>query len=128
MQNLDQIRAAAALKLAERTTKGDVNKLPAMILTNGLLATTAFATERNKDGGYKRKEMAEVLKGTAEHLANPIHGLAVLAGIKDDPLAMTTALAEHAISGDLQRATTEALAFIGYVKRYANKEENTCPS
>jgi CRISPR/Cas system CMR-associated protein Cmr5 small subunit len=129
MQNLDQIRAAAALKVAEKkTNKADVSKLPAMIIGNGLLAATAFATELNKDGGYKREAMAVVLNGTAEHLANPIHGLTVLAGNPGDATAMAKALAEQAEASDLQRATTEALAFIGYVKRYARKEDSTCPS
>jgi len=122
MQNLEQIRAAAALRGAERTTKADVNKLPAMIITNGLLAATAFATETTKGGGYKREGMAEVLNATAQHLANPIHGLTVLAGIRDAG-DMTKALSEKAGSAELQRATTEALAFIGYVKRFARKED-----
>lgn len=122
MQNLEQIRAAAALKVAEKTTKSDVNKLPAMIMTNGLLAATAFATETSKGGGYKREAMAEVLNGTARHLANPIHGLTVCAGIKDAQ-AMTQVLSEKANSADLQRATAEALSFIGYVKRFARKED-----
>jgi CRISPR/Cas system CMR-associated protein Cmr5 small subunit len=121
MQNLEQIRAAAALKVAEKTSKADVNKLPAMIIANGLLAATAFATEPTKDGGYKRPEMAEVLNGTAQHLANPVHGLTELAGVKD-ARAMTKALSENASSAVLQRATTEGLAFIGYVKRFARKE------
>jgi len=122
MQNLEQIRSAAALKVAEKTNKADVNKLPAMIIANGLLAAAAFATESTKNGGYKRKEMAEVLDGTAQHLANPIHGLTVLKAI-NDARALTKALSENASSADLQRATAEALAFIGYVKRFARKED-----
>ena len=122
MQNLEQIRAAAALPAADKTTKADVNKLPAMIITNGLLATTAFATEAKKDGGYKREAMADVLNDAAQHLANPVHGLTVLAGVTD-ARAMTKALSEKASSAELQRATTETLAFIGYVKRFARKED-----
>jgi CRISPR/Cas system CMR-associated protein Cmr5 small subunit len=128
MHNLDQIRAAAALPVAEKTNKGDVNKLPAMILTNGLLAATAYATELKEKGVYKREAMAVVMNGVAEHLANPIHGLTVLEGNQGNAKAMTVALATHAQAIDLQRATTEALAFIGYVKRFAQKEESTCPS
>jgi len=121
MQNLEQIRAAAALKVAEKTTKSDVNKLPAMIITNGFLAATAFATEESTGNGYKRQAMAEVMNGTALHLANPIHGLTVLKTI-NDARSMTRALSENASSVDLQRATAEALAFIGYVKRFAKKD------
>jgi CRISPR/Cas system CMR-associated protein Cmr5 small subunit len=50
MQNLEQIRAAAALAVADKTTKADVSKLPAMIISNGLLAATAFATEMTSHG------------------------------------------------------------------------------
>ncbi len=92
-----------------------------MIIANGLLAATAFAME-SKGSGYKREAMAAALNGTAQHLANPIHGLTVLAGINDAG-AMTKALSEKAGSAELQRATTEALAFIGYVKRFARRED-----
>ena len=122
MQNLEQIRAAAALKVADKTNKTDVSKLPAMIIANGLLAATAFATESTKGGGYKREAMAEVLNGAAQHLANPVHGLTVLAGINNAG-ALVKALSEKACSAELQRATAEALAFIGYVKRFAQKED-----
>jgi CRISPR/Cas system CMR-associated protein Cmr5 small subunit len=122
MQNLEQIRAAAALPVAGKTTKADASKLPALIIANGLLAATAFATEPKKDGGFKREAMAEVLNGTARHLANPVHGLTALAGVTD-ARTMTRALSERASSFDLQRATAEALAFIGYVKRFSSKEE-----
>jgi len=128
MKNLDQIRAAAALNVAEKTTKADANKLPGMILTNGLLATTAFATELDKEGGYKREAMAVILNEAARHLASPVHGLAVLAGNTGDAHAMTEALAKAGKATDLQRATTETLVFIGYVKRFAKREESTCPS
>jgi len=122
MQNLEQIRAAAASKVADKTNKTDVSKLPAMIIANGLLAAAAFAAESTQGGGYKREAMAEVLNGTAQHLANPVHGLTMLAGINNAE-ALIKALSEKAGSAELQRATAEALAFIGYVKRFAQKED-----
>ena len=48
MQNLEQIRAAKALAVASKTSKTAVSKLPAMILANGLLAATAFASEKRR--------------------------------------------------------------------------------
>ena len=66
--------------------------------------------------------MAEVLTGTARHLANPVHGLTSLTGVATAE-AMTKALSEKASSAELQRATTETLAFISYVKRFARKED-----
>ena len=54
MQNLDQVRAAHALKEALKTDKAAVSKLPAMLLSNGLLGMLAFAAEAEKP---KREKM-----------------------------------------------------------------------
>ncbi len=121
MQNLEQIRAAYALTVAKKTKKAEVSKMPAMILANGLLAAAAFALEKSKEGP-KRPGMAEVLEGVAIHLQKPVHGLTVL---KDTTNAetMLRALTEKGSSAELQRATSEALAFIGFVKRFAQKDD-----
>ena len=122
MQNLDQIRAAAALHAAAKTSRQAVSKLPAMILQNGLLAATAFATE-GKDGKPKRPEMTAAMNSSAGHLANPNLGITLLTG-KNDAAKMTAALSSTtATSLDLQRATTEALAFLAFLKRFAIKDE-----
>jgi CRISPR/Cas system CMR-associated protein Cmr5 small subunit len=118
MQNLDQIRAAKALETAKETTRQDVSKLPAIIITNGLLAAAAFADEEKES----RIKMGKAMAGVAEHLANPVLGITVLRGkttTKDMISALSTA---PATSLDLQRATAEALAFLAYVKRFAEKE------
>lgn len=115
MKNLEQIRAAAALPVAERTVKADVNKLPALIVANGLLATAAFA---NEDDGTKRPKMAAVVNGVARHLAN----VGILSRCTDAKSMMQRLCSED--SPVLQRATAEALAFIGYVKRFAPKGES----
>ena len=120
MQNLDQIRAAAALAAADSTTRQAVSKLPAMILQNGLLAATAFATE-GKDGKPKRPEMSAAMNATADHLANSNLGITLLAG-KNDAAKMTSTLGSTtATSLDLQRATTESLAFLAFLKRFTTK-------
>ena len=122
MQNLDQIRAAAALQAADKTSRQAVSKLPAMILQNGLLAATAFATE-GKDGKPKRSEMSAAMNATANHLANPNLGITLLTG-NNDAAKMTAALSSAtATSLDLQRATTAALAFLAFLKRFATKDE-----
>ena len=125
MQNLDQIRAAAALPAAaaEKTTKQAVSKLPAMIIANGLLATAAFADEHKNESDPKRKEMKNAMDAVAGHLANPVHGMAILNGCKDCRTLIERLTRAPATSLDLQRATTEALAFLAYVKRFATKEE-----
>ncbi|MBI4657938.1 MAG: hypothetical protein HY735_03655 [Verrucomicrobia bacterium] len=125
MENLEQIRAANALLVAERTTKADVNKLPAMIIANGLLATTAFANEKNERRQAKRPAMQAVLNGVAGHLASPEIG--ILPGVTDSDMLIRQLSDRNdpgANSNRLQRATAEALVFIGYVKRFTTKEKS----
>ena len=60
--------------------------------------------------------------GIARHLAQPAIGLPELNGI-----TTPEKLAEKLAAGEaltLQRATTEALAYLSYLKRYAPKKEN----
>jgi Uncharacterized protein predicted to be involved in DNA repair len=117
MHNLDQLRAAHALREASSTDKAAVSKLPAMILSNGLLATLAFAAEPEKP---LRKPMLAAVTSLARHLAQPAVGFPELAGVSS-PAALADRLArENALL--LQRATTEALAYLGYLKRYAPKK------
>jgi CRISPR-associated protein Cmr5 len=119
MQNLDQIRAAKALASADSTSRQAVSKLPAMILQNGLLAATAFATEDKP----ARVKMKEAMMATAEHLANPRLGISLLANKTTAAEMMTALSSTQATSMDLQRATTESLAFLAYLKRFTTKEE-----
>lgn len=127
MQNLDQIRAAQALAAADKTSKQAVSKLPAMIMTNGLLASTAFACEKNDRGEPKRKTMKEAMEAVITHLRFPIHGIAILSGCPtaDEMIKRLSAGSGQilATSLDLQRATAEALSFLSYLKRFATKEE-----
>ncbi len=122
MQNLDQIRAQLALVKADATSKQATSKLPAMIMANGLLAATAFATE-SKDGNTpKRREMDAAMNAVAEHLAKPVHGLSILAN-KTSAKEMLAALSSNtSTSLDLQRATAEALSFLSYLKRFTTKK------
>ncbi len=117
MQNLDQIRAAAALAAADSTTRQAVSKLPAMILQNGLLAATAFATERKDAGDFKRPEMAQAMVSIAKHVTT----LGIVPNDVRDVLAFPKALSS-ATSLDLQRATTESLAFLSFLKRFTTKD------
>lgn len=126
MKNLEQMRAAAALRVAKHTTKADVNKLPAMILTNGLLAATSFANEKKDNGRVpKRLAMQVVMDGAAAHLAaseiNIVPGATNAESLID---RLTNPNDCRANSIRLQRATAEALSFIGYVKRFATKEKS----
>ncbi|HNQ74171.1 MAG TPA: type III-B CRISPR module-associated protein Cmr5 [Verrucomicrobiota bacterium] len=118
MKNLEQIRAAAAVGIAEQTNKADASRLPALIIANGLLAAASFASEND---GSKRPAMAVVMNGVAKHLSNDVFAIRSLAGCENAG-DMIRALSECPDSSDAQRATAEALALIGYVKRFAAKQ------
>lgn len=127
MQNLDQIRAAAADKLLPQGQKhtfdrSDVVGIPALILSNGLLAAAAFCCEQGKD---KRSGMRHAFDGIAKHLQ--AHGIATpTTEANDRQVNPSTRLISDLATKDsltLQRATTEALAFLSYLKRFALKKE-----
>ncbi len=128
MQNLDQIRAAKALEAINRNgsriTKQTVSKLPAMIISNGLLAAAAFADEPKKESEAKRPEMQDAMDQVAQHLKNPVHGIGILTECDSAKKLIEKLTTGNATSNDLQRATAEALAFISYLKRFAVKESN----
>jgi CRISPR type III-B/RAMP module-associated protein Cmr5 len=127
MQNLDQVRAAHALNWLKKVNidakkpvlvRRDAAKLPAMLLSNGLLATFAFACE---EGKAPRSGLKKACEGIAVHLGQSATGISELAGITS-PETLTDKLAQ----GDaftLQRATAEALAYLSYLKRYAPKKD-----
>lgn len=116
MKNLEQIRAAHALKPAENLDRSAINKLPALILTNGLLATAAFCEAESSAEG--RIYMKRAMDATAQHLAE--------CGLLATDKATTRKLIDDLSLRDshhLQRATAEALAFIAYLKRFAPKKD-----
>lgn len=117
MQNLEQLRAAAALAPAQKLDRSAISKLPALILGNGLLATAAFCDAEG--GGTNKSDMKLALDATAAHLsARAIIGPAVTSA------RQLIADLSKRDSIELQRATAEALAFIGYLKRFAAKKSN----
>jgi CRISPR type III-B/RAMP module-associated protein Cmr5 len=122
MQNLDQIRARNALKVASNVQKKSVTKLPALIVNNGLLAAAAFA--RDKSEGLLR-----AMNALAAHLLDPeINRIEAIpqnerardyAGSTDDLLHYL----KNQNSDRLRLATDESLAFLSYLKRFAKSEE-----
>lgn len=118
MKNLEQIRAKHAddaIKRHDKLSRSAVNKLPAMIIQNGLLATTAFCI--TDGGGDNRAHMHTALHETARHLA----ALGLIASNISHAKDMIDDLCNRS-SHELQRATAEALAFIAYLKRFAPKD------
>lgn len=112
MKTLAQIRAQNALKCIGKKFSGQaggdvVNKLPAFIQNDGLLAMLAFCYD--KGGGHK--EIADLI---AEHLSDENIGITKAEDTK--------ALIDELAKGDaalLRRATAETLALLNYMKRFA---------
>ena len=121
MKNLEQIRAANALSYAKkasntRGTQGGevVKKLPALIMTNGLLAAGAFAYAKGEQDDWY-----VCFDHLAAHLAHGETGVVpkdrgTLVGLLDH-------LTKDADSGVLQRSTAEALAWLAFAKRFVRK-------
>jgi len=108
MKNLDQIRAGHALKHAENLAKEDVNKVPGLIINNGLLAATAFA--------YSKKQgMQKVFDALKSYL---LEQKVIRQGIIEDLTA------DGVSATKLQCVTDESLAYLSFLKRFAKKGES----
>lgn len=116
MKNLDQIRAANAIDaiVGRGVNDGEtVKKIPAYIMNNGLLATAAFAYETQK--GY-----GDVFAAIIHHLKDPrIQKLPE--NLEENPKAFIDFLAERD-SAVLRDVTTESLAYLNYLRRFAGKK------
>jgi len=124
MKNLEQIRAANALVYAEAgvNTRGAqggevVKKLPALIMSNGLLAAGAFAYAKGEGEGWYM-----CFDHLAAHLAHPEVG--VVPQQKKNLKILLEHLAKEADSSTLKQATDEALAWLCYAKRFVKKGQD----
>ena len=114
MQNLEQKRAAHALawapKIEEGCGGGDptgvVKKVPAMVISSGILSAMAFAKE--KQHGYESVFLAFV-NYSEEIYAND------LTGALDELCQMS--------AGDLRRITAEFMAYLSYLRRFVTKKD-----
>ena len=120
-KNLDQIRASAALRLLPPDgrhpfDRSDVASIPNLILTSGLLPAAAYCCE---EGNQARRAMKAAFEGTAAYLK--MRG--ILTCQATTGRALITDLAGKDVQ-TLQRATTEALAFLSLLKRYSRPKEH----
>ncbi len=125
MQNLDQIRAENALTATGRNQpqtaqlrlalveERAVTKLPAMIVNNGLLAAAAFAQDKDE-------KLCNAMDAVARHLADTRIGRLSAQSPSTDALIKDLA---GSPSQKLRLASAEALAYLGYLKRFAAKSE-----
>ena len=124
MKNLEQIRAQHALafwkdRQNDSEVKGEqggdvVRGLSSLLINNGLLATVAFAKEKGKGYDTFMKEIGRYLGSTGDN------------GRKLLPQTVTTLDQFVSIltvndSELLQQSTSEALAYLGYLKRFTPK-------
>jgi CRISPR-associated protein Cmr5 len=112
MKTLSQIRATNALKCRGKEFKGQaggevISKLPALIQCNGLLATLAYCLDK-KEGYLKAANLI------ADHLRDE--------NVKITKSENVEELIDELANGDaalLRRATSETLALLNYMKRFA---------
>lgn len=122
MKNLEQIRAANALDYANAgvNTRGAqggevVKKLPALIMSNGLLAAAAFAYAKGPGEGWYvcfdhlTKHLQHQLVAIVSAPSNGLEGLLKFLTSKD------------ATSETLKLATDESLAWLTYARRFVHK-------
>ena len=121
MKNLEQIRAMTAMAYATagvntQGTKGGevVKKLPALIMSNGLLAAGAFAYAKGDGEGWY-----VCFDHIASHLAHS--EIAVVPRDNKNLKSLMKHLSEEADSHALKMATEEALAWLAYAKRFVKK-------
>lgn len=124
MQNLEQIRAATAVKQLPQGRphlfdRSDVVGIPALILNNGLLATAAFCCEKDASDKPKRQGMMCAFNSIASHLQE--RGITTVSATGHE-LIRDLANRDNL---SLQRATAEALAFLAFLKRFALKEKDS---
>jgi len=117
MKNLEQIRAANALTYARagqnmRGKQGGnvLKKLPALVMSNGLLAAGAFAYAQKADSGWRT-----CFDHIAKHLSHAEIG--ITPG-QDNLQKLMEFLAHKADSQVLKLATEEALAWLSYARRF----------
>lgn len=124
MKNLEQIRAAAALPVAAQLKRSAISKLPGLILNNGLLAAAAFCDAQG--GGNNRPDQKIAMETVARHLADR-KIIQLTPKMIDGKPVSTIQLMISDLSGRdslaLQRATSESLAFLSYLKRFAKNDD-----
>jgi len=117
-KNLEQIRAANALKAAEQKIAGlnggeVIKKIPPLIMNHGLLAVGACAFDEKT--GYKG-----VINAIAIHLSHP--DIDLVPGDCDNTDKLMRYLSEKADSAKLRLCTAEAMAWLEYARRFIKKD------
>lgn len=120
MKNLEIIRARNALQAAtgeQRFERSDVNGLPALVQSCGLLATAAYVST----GQEARRGMRAAFDAVATHLRDL--DVAILLerpqGGNESPTDLLIRELTRRDSTALVAATAETQAYLSYLKRFA---------
>lgn len=119
MLNLEQIRARNAMAFASEgrltgVQGGElIKKVPPLILNHGLLATVAYSYS-------EREGWVRVFDAIAAHLADPQIGILPENCTKRNEM-MDFLTGSRATSETLKLATTEAMAWLTYARRFVKK-------
>jgi CRISPR type III-B/RAMP module-associated protein Cmr5 len=119
MRNLEQTRAANALTATcgqNPVRDKGVDRLPAMIINNGLLAATAFVMDKTDETGT---EMQRAIYALVTHLRSVNR----LTRARDGKAMIEELSDQVSTSAKLRLATAEALAYLVYLKRFAQKSK-----
>lgn len=111
MQNLEQKRAAHALDWAPTIQRGAgdgkasgvVKKIPAQVMSSGLLSSMAFALSKEGAAGFADVYLAFI------HYYDAIESSTLKGALNE--LCMVSA-------GELRQATAEFMAYISYLRRF----------
>ena len=114
-QTLEQIRAAHALEACANVQKKSVTKLPAMIVSNGLLATAAFAKDKREGLLAAMDALSVHLRRTGKISETP-ENLRQRDHTPNDDILNDL---KGRDSSYLRLATSETLAYLAFLKRFA---------
>ena len=117
MDNLHLIRSQAALRTIGANPDLDrsaISKLPALIINNGLLPAASYC--QAESSGEGRSQMKIAMDSIATHLTER----KIVTGA-NSTANLITKLSEGN-SDTLRRATTEALHYFAFLKRFAKKK------
>jgi CRISPR-associated protein Cmr5 len=122
MRNMEQKRAAHALTWANKIEAGIgggevVKKIPPLIITNGILATMAFATEQ---GGRKNPGHYSVFQAITDYLCGNCE-YDFLKGGTSTTVEQLLRKATEVDATTLRSLTAESLAYLSYLRRFVSK-------
>lgn len=141
LKNFEQVRAAIALEAAGKIGTGSdggkavAKKVPAQIIQNGLLSSLAFAIEKvkndkllmgndgyyQKDGGFEKCGYANTFVSVMKDLCSTKCDFGLCNGDLEDWFSGLCAKG----SDELRLVTSEALAYLNYLRRFARPEKST---